>query len=169
MHDDQGRLEPPLSGQPVELVSRFHHFLRDTLFWKCEGLNEEQLRFSPVPSGISLISILKHSINVEQFWIHQCVAGLEQAYDWTDEDPDAEWKVGPTETYADLKERYLAVAEVSRAILAETGWHDKPKQTRAKDEGMTVGWIVTHMVEEVARHCGHADLIRELIDGAVGE
>lgn len=132
-------------------------------------MTEEQLRWSPVPSGITLISIIKHSINVELFWIQQVIAGRSPDLDYSDEDPDADWVVAPEETYEALKTRYLAVAEESLAILAGLSWDDPPQEQEARDYGLCVGWVVTHMVEEVARHCGHADLIRELIDGQVGE
>ena len=59
--DEFGRHEPYMDGTPVEVVTSIHRFLRETLFWKCEGLNEELLRFSPVPSGTCLLGILKHS------------------------------------------------------------------------------------------------------------
>jgi hypothetical protein len=64
---------------------------------------------------------------------------------------------------------YLAEAARSADILAVVDWNTIPPDPTGKDRGFNVGWILTHMVEEVGRHCGHADLIRELIDGQTGE
>ena len=96
--DEQGRTEPPRSGGPVEVVMGFHRFLRETLWWKCAGLTEEQLRWSPVPSGTSLLGILKHSVDVERWWIAEVIGGLDVESDWTEEDKDAAWRPGPDDT-----------------------------------------------------------------------
>ena len=167
--DDQGRMEPQPSGGPVEQVMGFHRFLRETLYWKCDGLTEEQLRWSPVPSGLTLLGILKHSVFVERWWISRYVGGLDVEFPWTDDDPDADWHIESGDTFASIHELYVAEARRSADLLANVDWQTVPDDPSGRDRGFTVGWILTHMVEEVGRHCGHADLIRELIDGQVGE
>lgn len=167
--DDQGRLEPPRSGSPVEQVMGFHRFLRETLYWKCAGLTEEQLRWSPVPSGTCLLGILKHSVNVERSWIANIIGGQDVEFDFSDEDRDADWKVMPHDTFESVRAAYEAESERSVNVLANIKWEDVPKEAEAAAHGLNVGWILTHMVEEVGRHCGHADLIRVLIHGQMGE
>ncbi len=116
-----------------------------------------------------MLAILKHSINVERSWIAQGIGGLDVTFDWTDEDPDGEWKLTSADTLDALTAEYQAEAIRTEQVLAGIGWDDIPKHPRNVERGYNVGWILTHMVEEVGRHCGHADLIRELIDGQVGE
>jgi uncharacterized damage-inducible protein DinB len=167
--DEDKRYEPPATGDAVTLTRAFHHFLRDTLLWKCSGLSEEQLRWSPVESGTCLLGILKHSLYVERWWIAQHIGGLDVEFPWTEADPNAEWRVEPDDSLASIRALYLAEADRSDLVLASAAWDTVPPDPTGRDRGFSVGWILTHMVEEVARHCGHADLIRELIDGETGE
>lgn len=168
---DEGdwREEPPGIASPVEMTIAFHRFLRDTLVWKCSGLSEEQLRWSPVPSGTSLLGLLKHSAYVERGWISRYIGGQDIDPGWTSEDPDADWRIETGETFESIRALYDAEAARSAAVLKGVAWDDVPPDPTGRDRTLSVGWILTHMVEEVARHCGHADLIRELIDGRTGE
>src|SRR6478736_1169990 len=105
--DEQGRTEPPRSGGPVEVVMGFHRFLRETLFWKCEGLTEEQLRWSPVPSGTCLLNILKHSLNVERWWILTVIGNLPDVeFDDSEDDLDADWRLEQGDTYASIRAKF---------------------------------------------------------------
>ena len=167
--DEQGRLEPPHSGEPVEQVMGFHRFLRETLLWKCAGLSEEQLRWSPVPSGTCLLGLLKHSVYVERWWISRYIGGLDVCGVSTEEDPDADWRIEPGDSYETIRDLYLAEAERSRKVLSRVAWDQIPEDPTGRNRGFNVGWILTHMVEEVGRHCGHADMLREQIDGQAGE
>jgi uncharacterized damage-inducible protein DinB len=163
------RFEPPHSAGALEMTAAFHRFLRDTLLWKCSGLTEEQLRWSPVPSGTSLLKLLKHSTHVERWWIARYIGRLDVPMAWSKDDPDGDWRLEPGETYESLRDLYIAEGERSRDILSGVAWEDVPPDPTGRDRHLSVGWIMTHMVEEVARHCGHADLIRELLDGETGE
>ncbi|MDP9365640.1 MAG: DinB family protein [Chloroflexota bacterium] len=164
--DEQGRLEPPMAAGPVEMVSAFLNFLRATLLWKIDGLSDDELRRPMTPSGVSLLGIVKHSAYVERVWFRRVFRGEDVAVPWREGDPDADWRIEPGETTEEIVRLYRDEAARSRAIVAEAAW-----ETRAAKEGydQTLGWILTHMVEEVARHCGHADILREAIDGATGE
>ena len=168
-NDGDWRLDPSPTGNPVEVVTAFHRFLRDTLVWKCAGLTEEQLRWSPVPTGTSLLGLLKHSAYVERGWISRYIGGVDVDPGWSPDDPDADWRVEPGETFESIRDLFAAEAERSAEVLAGVSWEDVPVDPTGRDRGLSVGWVLTHMVEEVGRHCGHADLIRELIDGQTGE
>ena len=163
------RFEPPHSAGPLTMTAAFHRFLRDTLLWKCSGLTEEQLRWSPVESGTCLLGLLKHSIHVERWWITRYIGGKDVPLAWSSSDPDGDWRIEPGETFEILRGRYLAEREQSEAVLAGADWDHVPPDPTGRGRALSVGWVMTHMVEEVARHCGHADLIREMLDGEVGE
>jgi len=163
------RFEPPHSAAALEMTAAFHRFLRETLLWKCSGLTEEQLRWSPVPSGTSLLKLLKHSIHVERWWVTRYIGGQDVALAWSTDDPDGDWRIEPGETFDILRKHYVDEGERSRAALAGVEWDHVPADPTGRDRKLSVGWVMTHMVEEVARHCGHADLIRELLDGETGE
>ena len=164
--DEQGRPEPPMAAEPVEMVSAFLDFLRATLLWKIEGLSDEELRRPMTPSGVSLLGIVKHSAYVERFWFRMVYRGEQVDIPWHEGDPDADWRVKPGESTAAVVGLYRDETKRSRQIIAGEKW-----QTRAArpENEQTLGWILTHMVEEVARHSGHADILRERIDGATGE
>lgn len=163
------RPEPPNAAPPVQMVEGFHDLLRATLLWKLDGLTQEEQRRPSTASGISLLAIVKHSAYVERYWIQSQIAGLEAPGVSTDEDPDADWRLEPEDTSESIIALYESECEKSRAIVSTVSWNDVAKGERSRKNGLTVGWILTHMVEEVARHCGHADILREAIDGATGE
>ena len=163
------RPEPPSAAPPIQMLEGFLDFLRATLLWKLEGLSDEALHRTGTPSGVSLIKLVKHSAGVERWWFQMQMAGLEVQPPWSKDDPDADWRIDPGETCDGIISQYKTECDRSREILASFSWDDLAKGERGISGGLTVGWIVTHMVEEVARHCGHADILREAIDGATGE
>jgi uncharacterized damage-inducible protein DinB len=118
---------------------------------------------------MSLLGIVKHIAYVERYWFQDVLAGREVSYPWTKEDPDADWRIEPGETYESIRAFYLGEIEVSREIARGMSWDEVGKGARGARAGTTLGWVLTHMVEETGRHCGHADLMRERIDGLVGE
>ena len=160
------RPEPPLAGPPKELVEGFLDFLRATLLWKLDGLSDEDLRRSLVPSGWSLLGMVKHIAYVERSWFRKVFLGETVTFPWTEADPDADWRIEPGETTAQVLDLYRDECARARAIVAAASWDDLAVRA---DEPRSLGWILTHMVEETARHCGHADLVREQLDGATGE
>jgi uncharacterized damage-inducible protein DinB len=160
------RPEPPFSAPPKEMVEAFLDYLRATLLWKVEGLSDKELRRPFPPSSMTLLGMIKHIAYVERWWFQIVFAGEELPLPWTDNDPDADWRVEPDESAAAIVAFYKREIERSRAIVASASWDDPAKRP---EMDQTLGWILTHMVEETARHCGHADLFREQIDGATGE
>jgi len=161
------RPEPPKAGPPVEMVEAFLDFQRATLLWKLDGVSDEELRRPRTSSGMSLLGMLKHSAYVERGWFQIAFAGRDEEPGYSADDPDADWRIEPHETTAAIVALYHAECEKSRQIVALAAWDDVAKGERGR--GFTLGWILTHMVEEVARHNGHADIFRELIDGKTGE
>jgi uncharacterized damage-inducible protein DinB len=163
------RIEPPGIGPALEISVGYLTWLRETLLMKCEGLSEEQLRWSPVPSGVSLLGLVKHSIQVERYWIATIVGRLDVEFLRSDEDPNADWRIEPGESLPSIRELYQAEWARTSDVLTRVSWDDVPPNPEGSTRPESVGWILTHMIQEVARHCGHADIIREQIDGQTGE
>ena len=172
--DDLTRTQPPRAAGSVALTYAFHVFSRETLIRKLEGLTDAEQRKAMLPSGTSMLGLFKHCIHVERLWIAYAMGGLDPSVLWSedelnDEDEDADWKVGPEENLETLTAIALAEAERSRKIIPTLRWDEIGKSPRCIDEGLTVGWILTHLVWEIGRHLGQMDVMRELTDGAVGE
>ena len=164
------RPEPPDVAGEAETLSGFLDFQRATLLWKLEGLDDEQLRRPMVPSGTSLLGMVKHLAYVERGWFQQVWAGQEIAVPWTGEDPDADWRIEPDETTKDVLALYEGECARSREIVAAASSLDEAvEHPRRQGWRMSRRWILTHMLEETARHVGQADILREQIDGATGE
>ena len=150
------------------MLTRFLDEYRDTIVRKVEGLTDEQARTSPVT--IHLAGLVSHLLYVERFWFTVVVDGVADAElpwddDTADADPDVDWK--PAEPLADLVAAYREECRRSNEILARHDL-DRVMGTGPRPD-CSVRWILVHMIEETARHAGHADILRELLDGAVGD
>lgn len=163
------RTDPPASAPPVEMIGAFLDYNRETITWKASDLSLEQLTWAYEPSTMSLLGMIKHLAYVEAYWFRDVLAGEAVEYPWTDVDPDADWRIESDEDADSVRALYWGEIERSRAIAAGMTWDEVGKGERGIRDGITLGWVLTHMVEETARHVGHADLIREKLDGATGE
>jgi uncharacterized damage-inducible protein DinB len=164
-----GRIDPPFADDEWAALQAWLDYHRATLPWKLEGLTDEQVRRPMVPSGTSLLGLVKHLAYVERNWFRKRFAGEpELPVPWTEEDPDADFRIEPGEATEEVLDFYRSECEHSRSIVAGSS-PDDPAKTPGRHEGLTLRWIMLHMIEETARHNGHADIIRELIDGAVGD
>jgi uncharacterized damage-inducible protein DinB len=168
------RTEPPSTGSDRVLLNAFLDFHRQTLALKCEGLTPAQLTTPAAPpSTLTLLGLVRHLSQVELVWFQRV---SNQPVRWlyrTDDDPDADFTVGDP-----------ADATAEQVAAAWQAWHDAVAWARevaaatdldaigGPDSGgdrQSLRWVLIHLVEEYARHNGHADLLREAIDGAVGE
>lgn len=149
-------------------------FYRAVLRRKAWGLSDEQLRTRVGPADMTLGGLLVHMANVEDNWFVRVVSGLPQSEPWISapwrDDHDWDWHVAAKWSAAEIFDLLDASIDRSRAVVAEIASLEEiaPVHDRAGN-GMTLRWILNHMVSEYARHCGHADLIRESIDGATGD
>ena len=150
----------------LSTLGRFLDASRGACLFKLDGLSEGDARRPMVPSGNSLLSIVKHLGYVERWWYRAVLAGEDPEFPWSDEDPDADWRLEESDTVASVAAFYAAECDVSRRIHEAL---DDPevKVTFGPNES-PVRDIVVHMIEETARHAGHMDIMRELIDGATG-
>jgi len=168
MNSGDHRPEPPYSAPPMEMLAAFLDFHRATLLWKLESLTDEEVRRSLTPSGMCLLGIVKHSALVERWWFQIDFAGRDVDMLWSKDDPNSDWRIEPHETTEQIVAFYEGECAKSRAIINRASWDD-PAARQDHRPGYTLGWIMTHMVEEKARHNGHADILREMLDGATGE
>ena len=153
------------------MASGFLDFLRATLLWKIEGLNDEQLRTSLVPSPTTLLGMAKHLARVEHQWFTVVFAGGDDGIPLPTVDDD--WAFEPDETTRSIVELYRRACDRSRAIVAAASMDDEAKwgklSSHRRDSVYTLRWILIHMIEETARHVGQADILREQLDGTTGE
>jgi hypothetical protein len=166
------RDEPPQSlGDLREILLQQLSYYRASLLAKLDGLTHGQLTASVLPSGWSPLELLKHLVFVERRWM-QWGFEAEQAPDpWGDHDPDSErWLLEPDDTVFALTERLGAIAARTDAIARKSELTDRARLGgRFTSDPPTLGWILVHLLQEYARHVGHLDVVRELIDGSVGE
>ncbi|MHB1988149.1 MAG: DinB family protein [Acidimicrobiales bacterium] len=177
--DEHGRPEPPHDGDEAATLLGFLDFQRATLEWKCRGLSDEQLRVALSPTSMTLGGMLKHLAYVEDYWFTDVAAGEPAPAPWADVDwevePDWEWRSAGGDPGDELRALWADRVSRSRAVVAtrlDQGGTRALGEAHAAWGGqghVSLRWILVHMVEEYARHNGHADLIRESIDGQTGE
>jgi uncharacterized damage-inducible protein DinB len=149
------------------MLTSYLDYYRGVMVRKIEGLNAAGLRRSPVESGTSLGGLLKHLGYVERQWFGESLGGLELDFPWKN-DPDADFRLDTSETAESLIAFYQAECERSRNIVEDNP--DLNRVVRAsRDRQVSLRWILVHMIEETARHAGHADILREMHDGEVGD
>jgi len=150
------------------MLTSFLDWYRIVMIRKIEGLDAEGLRRSPVASGTSLGGLVKHLAYVERHWFGSTYGGLQLEYPWTDEDPDADFRLDESETVESLTAFYQDECTRSREIVAANPDLDHVVPA-TRERMVSLRWILVHMIEETARHAGHADIIREMVDGEVGD
>jgi uncharacterized damage-inducible protein DinB len=165
------RPEPPFAGDERGVLNGFLDFHRATLELKCSGLTPEQLaRRAVPPSTMSLLGLVRHLAEVEWNWFDRVDTGVRRppVY-FSDDDPDGDFDgaVGEIAAVEDAFASWRRAVEQSRAVAARTGLDATFEHPRHGP--VSLRWVLTHMVEEYARHNGHADLLREAIDGSTGE
>jgi uncharacterized damage-inducible protein DinB len=176
--EEHGRPEPPLAANEVDTLLGFLDFQRATLAWKCSGLDAVGLSSTVGPSSMTLGGMLKHLTGVEDYWFSQWLHGHDatppyDAVDWQ-ADPDWDWRTDAEDTPEQLLAGWQNAVARSRTRVAEAlarASLDQPAKVSLWPDGArpSLRWIICHMIEEYARHNGHADLIRESVDGQTGE
>jgi hypothetical protein len=151
-----------------EMLDGWLDYHRATLLAKCAGLDSGQLTtVSCPPSPLSLLGLVRHLTDVENGWFWPYSSPARQPRYSTDEDEDADFTDLDSVPVAEVFAAYQAECERSRTAVA--GYPLDHTRTGSRGQTYTLRWVYLHMIEEYARHNGHADLIRERIDGATGE
>lgn len=175
--DDQGRPEPPVAADELATLLGFLDFQRATLEWKCRGLCAADMLATVGASTMTLGGLVKHMAYVEDYWFNDRLLDRPRQAPWSTVDwaVDRDWEF--TSSVHDTPEELFALwrAAVQRSrnaleLALSHGGLDQPAR-RPWDDGTapSLRWILVHMIEEYARHNGHADLLRESVDGEVGE
>lgn len=175
--DEQGRPEPPLAAGETETLLGFLDYQRATLAWKCSGVDAEGLRATVGPTSMTLGGLLKHLAWVEDYWFSRRLHGRDpyppwDSVDW-EADPDWEWHSAADDSFEQLFALWEGAVERARSRVAEAladgGLERRAERSWPDGRTPSLRWILVHMIEEYARHNGHADLLRESVDGLTGE
>ncbi|MGJ6968473.1 DinB family protein [Streptosporangium sp. G11] len=163
------RVPPPFLGDERAVLNNWLDWHRETLAVKCAGLSEEQLRLrSAPPSTLSLLGLVRHMAHVERAWFRRVLNDEDVPLLYKTADPDADFNDVDTASSEEAFATWRAEVEHARKLSAEVPLDAVGKRQRhGKD--CSHRWILVHMIEEYARHNGHADLLRERIDGVTGE
>jgi uncharacterized damage-inducible protein DinB len=167
--EDPRRVDPPFVSDERTGLEAWLEWHRITLLIKCEGLDGEQLRSRPIPTSLmSLHGLVRHMAEVERNWFRRVLVqeDLPTGIYWDDENPEGDFEIPEADTF----EADLAVWQEQMEIArANAAGKDLDVTGIRRGKPCSLRWIYNHMIEEYARHNGHADLMRELIDGAVGD
>ncbi len=157
----------PLTGTEKEILQVSLDRHRDAVVWKAQGLSDEDLRRPMVPSGSSVLGLIKHLANVEFTWFCETFGRPVEQNGIDENDPESDLRIGPDETTADILAFYARSRAASDSVITDfnlndvgTSWHG---------ESVSLRWVCVHMIEETARHAGHLDLIVEQLDGRTGD
>jgi uncharacterized damage-inducible protein DinB len=165
------RTDPDRISDERTSLQQWLDYHRETLLWKCSGLTSEQLKQQPVsPSKLSLLGLVRHMTEVERWWFRMHAAQEELKFPY---DPDSVGldfdDVADADAAADL-EAFKQECELADRAVAGMGLDDVvPSRGDHPERTRDIRWIYVHMIEEYARHNGHADILRELIDGTTGD
>lgn len=156
----RGDVRPPsiIADEKATLLA-FLNYLRESVASKLVGLSDEEARRPGVDSGTSLAWIVDHLTAVELLWFVETFAG---------DDPADETATDTPEPIVDLRDRYRRAVERSNELIEACTDLDTPAARPRRHTPQTMRWILVHMIEETARHAGHADILREWIDGSTG-
>ncbi len=166
-----GRADPPYVADELTMLRSWLDFHRATLLSKCEGLEAAQLRSRAVPpSNLSLLGLVRHLTEVERSWFRRRLTGAEIApLYYSDLTPDGDFDdVDGADPEADFVAYRLEV-DTCRAIAGQYQDPSVLSAVQRNGQDLSLRWIYLHMIEEYARHNGHADLLRESIDGRTGD
>ncbi len=163
------RTAPSKTADDRTSLTAFLDHQRETLAWKCAGLSADRLRTKAVPtSGLTLLGLVRHAVETERSWFRLVLGGERLTSYW------------PRTVTGDFGEFHVEDADVDEAFAA---WRAACEDSRSaaeavnsldetvefRGESISLRYILTHMIEEYARHNGHADLLREALDGTTGE
>jgi uncharacterized damage-inducible protein DinB len=175
--DEQGRAEPPVAGDEVATLLGFLDYQRATLEWKTRGLDAAGLGAHLAPTSMTLGGLLKHLALAEDYWFSRRLHGNDPAPPWDlvdwEADENWEWTSAALDAPEQLRTLWREAVARSRSLvteaLADGGLERPARRPWPNGAAPSLRWILVHMIEEYARHNGHADLLRESVDGETGE
>lgn len=174
MTDPGGRVDPAFGADERTMLGQYLDYHRATVMWKASNLTQEQMARTLPSSELTIAGLVKHLALVEDSWFTERFAGLGEVEPWAgvdwDADRDWEFHTAVDDPPEDLLALYAAACARSRAVVAAAESLDERSVAPSRTgDHFTLRWILLHMIEETARHNGHIDLLREPIDGLIGE
>jgi uncharacterized damage-inducible protein DinB len=157
----------PLTGDEKESLHASLNRHREVVVWKTDGLSDEDLRRPMTPSGTSILGLVKHLGAVEYGWFCETFDRPTEALPFSDDDPELDLRVQPDETAAGILAFYARARAAADVTIDSLEVTDTGTAWFGRD--VTLRWVLIHMIEETARHAGHLDILRELIDGSTGD
>ncbi|HVA20547.1 MAG TPA: DinB family protein [Candidatus Micrarchaeia archaeon] len=157
---------------PRELLTTYLDFYRDTILRKLDGMSEADLRQSRLPSGWTPLQLLKHLAHVERRWLQWGFRGEPIAQLWGEDDARGRWAIEPGESSGEIRSFFLDSCDRSRRIVGSAELGEVARsggRFNPPDPHPALIGILFHLLQEYARHAGHLDVVRELVDGTVGE
>ncbi|HEY9369173.1 DinB family protein [Streptomyces sp.] len=165
------RIDPPTTAGEREMLETWLDFHRATLAQKVQGLDDAQLRTaSAPPSDLTLFGLVQHMAEVERGWFRRVLAGEDAGpIYYTEDDRDRDFHPAPETAFDDAYATWQAEIAKARELAAGAQLDDLGAGKHHTGREYNLRWIYVHMIEEYARHNGHADLVREAIDGVTGD
>ena len=168
------RIDPDPGGPELGLLKQYLDYQRETMLSKTDGLTQEQLARKHPPSELTLAGLLYHLSLVEEDWLEVRFPSLPDREPWAgvdwDADPNWEFRTATDLAPEQLQTRYRIAIERSRHVVSQAAGLDQMSIKALRDgRHFSLRWVLLHLIEETARHAGHADFLREAIDGTVGE
>ncbi|MBW8698445.1 hypothetical protein MBT84_02530 [Streptomyces sp. MBT84] len=161
---------PPAWDERSQLTT-FLDYARDTARIKCEGVSEENARKALLPGSplMTLNGLINHLRWVEYYWFQVVFLGEEDDGPWTEEDPDREMRIAVAFALTQLLDEYAEQSARYRELVAVNSLDTKAKRAGRDGVHVDLRWILLHLTEETARHNGHLDILREMLDGTTGD
>ncbi|HYN75969.1 MAG TPA: DinB family protein [Candidatus Limnocylindria bacterium] len=166
------RSNPPFVGADERtMLTAWLDFHRATLAMKCVGLDDDQLRLRAVPpSTLSLLGLVRHMTEVERHWFQRVLRGADTPpLYWSDTNEDGDFDDVDGADVAEDVTRFLGAIGAARVAEGQAETLEVEGVWGRREQSVSLRWILVHMIEEYARHNGHADLIRQAIDGSTGD
>lgn len=165
------RIDPSTTAGEREMLESWLEFHRETLARKCAGLSEEQLRETAVPpSDISLLGLVRHMTEVERSWFQRVLSDKDAPKIYqSDENPDGDFHFTDQDNWEQAHTAWREAIDRARELAAPRSLDHIAEGKHPSGRAFNLRWIYVHMIEEYARHNGHADFLRERIDGATGD
>lgn len=172
--DEQVRTDPDPGGCEFNLLAQYLNYQRETVLLKTAGLTGEQMARPVPPSALTLGGLLNHLALIEDDWMQVRFLGLPEREPWAgvdwDADPDWEFRTAAELEPEQLRRRYRDACDRSRQAMSQVAGLDQLSVHLLRGgQPFSLRWMLLHLLEETARHAGHADLLREALDGTVGE
>jgi hypothetical protein len=161
------RPQAPERGGERASIEGFLDWQRASIVYKATGLSDADAARRLLPSLTTVSGLIRHLADVERSWMREDMAGETLVRSrWSEDDPDGEFRVTENDSLAEIIGDYEAACAESREVAAQFDLDDR---SVAEDGRYSLRWILLHLTEETARHLGHIDVLRELLDGATGE